>query len=127
MTTAEKILSGVEARLCSLRVTPSDDGYDIGTVKAAISRATDTVLAASGFDEVPDELIGAVSDIAAADCAEWMLSSASSSGDLASKSDGNYSVKYKDGTSSNERIFTLTKAMRENGISAMNAFRRLRW
>lgn len=127
MTTASKIFKGVEARLLSLHIAPASDGSDVGIINTAIEKATGTVLAASGFDAIPDELICAVADLAAADCAEYIMSSAASSGDISSKSDGKYSVKYKDGTSRNEKLFGLIQAMRESGISAMNTFRRLRW
>lgn len=127
MTTASKIFKGVEARLLSLHIVPAADGSDVGIINAAIEKATDTVLTASGFNSIPDELICAVADLAAADCAEYILSSSASSGDIASKSDGNYSVKYKDGTSRNEKLFNLIHEMRESGVSAMNTFRKLRW
>ncbi len=127
MNTASKIFKGVEARLLSLHIAPATDGSDIGIINAAVEKATSTVLAASGFDSIPDELVCAVADLAAADCAEYIMSSSASSGEIASKSDGKYSVKYKDGTSRNEKIFALIREMRESGISAMNTFRRLRW
>ncbi len=127
MTTESKIRKGVEERLHSLHIAPASDGSDIGILDAVINKAKDTVLTVSGFDKVPDELIGAASDLAAADYAEYILTSDAGAGTLSSKSDGDYSVKYKDGTSKEERLFAMAEKMRARGIDATNAFRKIRW
>lgn len=127
MTTESKIRKGVEARLHALHAVPASDGSDVGILDAAIANATDTVLSASGFDDLPDELIGAVADLAAADYAEYILTSTASVGVISSKSDGEYSVRYKDGTSKAEKLFSMTEKMRARGIDTMNTFRRIRW
>lgn len=127
MTVESKIRRGVEARLHSLHITPAADGSDVGIFDAAVSKATDAVLSASGFDTVPDELVGAVCDLAAADYAEYIITSNASDGNLSSKSDGSYSIKYKDGTSRTEKLFSMTEKMRENGIRRADTYRRLRW
>ncbi len=127
MTVATKLRQGVEARLHSLHVTPAEDGSDVGMFDTVIKKAYDTVLSVSGFETLPDELIGAVCDLAAADYAEYIFTSTAESGEISSKTDGEFSVRYKDGTSRAEKLFLMSAKMREEGTRAMNSYRKLRW
>ncbi len=122
-----KLLHGVEARLHALHATPSADGSDVGVIDTAICRATETALSASGFDELPEALYGAVCDLAAADCAEYFLSSEVEGGEAGTMSDCYFTVRYKDGTSRSERIFEAIGRMRADGMRAVNEYRRIRW
>ncbi len=127
MTADSKIRAGVEARLLSLHVTPAADGSDVGIFDAAIAKAKDTVFAVSGFEAVPEALIGAVCDLAAADYAEYILTSDASDGQIGTRTDGDFSLRYKDGTSRVERLLELTEKLRRDGMSAINVYRRIRW
>ena len=127
MTEATKLRLGVEERLHMLHATPDADGSDVGIFDAVIKKAKETVLSVSGFEELPECLIGAVCDLAAADYAEYIFTSDSGIGSISSKSDGEFSVRYRDGTSREERLFALTDRLRENGTRAANTSRRLRW
>lgn len=121
-----KIKAGIEKRLISLHISPRE--CDLGILDTIIDSVTDEILLICAIDTLPDELFESVADISAADYAETaLLGEGGARGAVASKSDGDLSMKYAAGTTEFERRLSACDKMRRRGLDRAKKYRRIRW
>ena len=129
----------VRDRLDMLHVAPDTCGCDAGLYDAAVLGAVrevegivgaDVVIDADDVDDVDsaaDALLCAVADIAAADIAESVLLASKRDGAAYSRTDGDLTVRFAEGTSAFERTLAAVSKMRERGRMCAVHHRRLVW
>ena len=125
----ERIKTDMLTRIAALglSVTQSDsDMLDYTALRAAsrVQSLCGLDLSAQSEDTV-SALISAAADIAAADAAAIILSRGD--GAVSSRTDGDVSVRYADGTSGGERVAAEISRMRELGVAAAVRRRRFVW
>ena len=130
----------VRDRLDMLHVAPDFGGCDAGLYDSAVAGAVregggivggDVVTDADDVDVVgdagADALLCAVADIAAADIAESVLLASKRDGAAYSRTDGDLTVRFAEGTSAFERTLAAVSKMRERGRMCAVRHRRLIW
>lgn len=136
----------VRDRLDMLHVAPDSGGCDAGLYDIAVAGAVREVEGIVGADIVvdaddvdaddvddvdgdvgADALLCAVADIAAADIAESVLLASKRDGAAYSRTDGDLTVRFAEGTSAFERTLAAVSKMRERGRQCAVHHRRLVW
>lgn len=130
----------IRDRLDMLHVAPDSGGCDAGLYDAAVAGAVREVENIVGADVVvdaddvdvdddagADALLCAVADIAAADIAESVLLASKRDGAAYSRTDGDLTVRFAEGTSAFERTLAAVSKMRERGRMCAVRYRRLIW
>ena len=128
----------ISDRLDMLHVAPDSGGCDAGLYDAAVLGAVREVEGIVGADVVidadvvdvdgaADALLCAVADIAAADIAESVLLASKRDGAAYSRTDGDLTVRFAEGTSAFERTLAADSKMRERGRMCAVHHRRLVW
>lgn len=129
----------VRDRLDMLHVAPDSGGCDAGLYDVAVAGAVREVTGIVGADVVTDTddvddvdagadaLLCAVADIAAADIAEAVLLASKRDGAAYSRTDGDLTVRFAEGTSAFERTLAAVSKMRERGRMCAVRHRRLIW
>ncbi len=134
----------ISDRLDMLHVAPDSGGCDAGLYDTAVAGAVrevggivgaDVVVDADDADDA-DDVVGdagadailcAVADIAAADIAESVLLASKRDGAAYSRTDGDLTVRFAEGTSAFERTLAAVSKMRERGRMCAVRHRRLIW
>ena len=137
MKNSARLRKEVRDRLDMLHVAPDSGGCDAGLYDAAVAGAVrevggivgaDVVIDADDDGEVgADALLCAVADIAAADIAESVMLASKRDGAAYSRTDGDLTVRFAEGTSAFERTLAAVSKMRERGRMCAVHHRRLVW
>ena len=127
----------VRDRLDMLHVAPDSGGCDAGLYDVAVAGAVREVAGIVGADVVvdaddvddagADAILCAVADIAAADIAESVMLASKRDGAAYSRTDGDLTVRFAEGTSAFERTLAAVSKMRERGRMCAVHHRRLVW
>ena len=129
---AERLEKDIRDRICMLHIAPDTSGCDAGLYDTAAADAVREVAGIIGVDiddveDLTEELLPAVADIAAAAAAEAVMLGEHCDGAASSRTDGELTVRFAEGTSAFERKIAKAAKMRERGIREAVRRRRLRW